>query len=332
MKVWVDCVWVWVWALVFNDEWKVLVNQRWPDANNERGLWEFPGWTVELWDSLEKTVVLEVEQETGVRVEVQKFLWTFDHILENENQHWVNHAFLATHTSWEIQIPEWEKNKILSCMWMPFSDAINLELTRASQDTLSAYYEVFPQARERDLLSHLEDIQWSNKQACLKLYEDHIGKIQTSKWAQFKHQAWEWWYVDHLESIMKYADRLYPMMVEVDDAELPFTLWDAKLVLFLHDLEKPWKYAGTSEEKQEFSSHDDYQDFINAQIEKYEIALSDNQKNALKYIHGEWDDHNPREVVQWPLAAFVHMCDTWSARIRPDFPKEWNRSTDRRDI
>jgi len=44
--------------------------------------------------------------------------------------------------------------------------------------------------------------------------------------------------------------------------------------------------------------------------------------NALKYVHGEGNDYNPEVNVQGPLAAFVHCCDTFSARVWPDFPKE----------
>ncbi len=144
MKAWVDYPWVWVWVLVMNDKWEVLVNKRWPKANNERGLWEFPWGTVEFWDTLEETVKKEVFEETWVKVKVEKLLGTFDHIIVDEKQHWVNNTFLAKMIGWEIRISDDEKEKIEDCQWVKLADSENLELTQASRDTLKSYYNTFP--------------------------------------------------------------------------------------------------------------------------------------------------------------------------------------------
>jgi hypothetical protein len=52
--------------------------------------------------------------------------------------------------------------------------------------------------------------------------------------------------------------------------------------------------------------------------------LTTAHKNALKYVHGEWADFNPTERIQGPLAAFVHTCDTISARIWYEYPQQAN--------
>ncbi len=145
MKPWIDYIWTWVWAIVLNEQWKVLVNQRWPEAHNEVGLWEFPGGTVEFWDSLDVTVVREVKEETWIDIVVERFLWTFDHILSDEGQHWINSVYLTKYVGWDISIPKGEEQKILHPQWMSLEDVENLDLTQASKDTLRAYYEVFPQ-------------------------------------------------------------------------------------------------------------------------------------------------------------------------------------------
>jgi hypothetical protein len=49
----------------------------------------------------------------------------------------------------------------------------------------------------------------------------------------------------------------------------PFSLSDALFILFLHDLEKPWKYAGNEEQKAELKMFQDYKDFIRAKISEY---------------------------------------------------------------
>jgi hypothetical protein len=56
-----------------------------------------------------------------------------------------------------------------------------------------------------------------------------------------KHQAWEGGYVDHLQETMNIGIDLYKTFSQRRD--LTFTLSDLFIVLFLHDLEKPFKYA-----------------------------------------------------------------------------------------
>jgi len=50
---------------------------------------------------------------------------------------------------------------------------------------------------------------------------------------------------------------------------LSFSLSDALLILFLHDLEKPWKYAGNEQQKAELKSFSDYKEFIKSKIIEY---------------------------------------------------------------
>jgi len=133
------------------ETWEVLVSQRWPKSNNERGKWEFPGGTVEFWDTLHDTVAKEIKEETWVDVEVERFLWVFDHILEWESQHWINNVFLARYIGGEISISEEEKEKIIDPQWMDIEKAQNLDLTQASKQTLEAYYKVFPASHTEKL-------------------------------------------------------------------------------------------------------------------------------------------------------------------------------------
>lgn len=102
---------------------------------------------------------------------------------------------------------------------------------------------------------------------------------------------------------------------------LDFTLSDALLVLFLHDLEKPWKLSQSETAMDEFLKHKEDKAFLEAKTAEYGFELTENHWNALKYVHGEGKDFNPHTRVQKPLAAFVHLCDTASARIWFDYPK-----------
>ena len=97
--------------------------------------------------------------------------------------------------------------------------------------------------------------------------------------------------------------------------QFPFSLSDALLVLYLHDLEKPWKYGKNKEQLNYFLSFDNEKEFLQHQVKKYKFKLTESHLNGLKYVHGEGNDYSPTENIQKPLAAFVHSCDVFSARI-----------------
>ncbi len=161
-----------------------------------------------------------------------------------------------------------------------------------------------------------------NRFRCLELYKKDKASIDKAPGSLSKHQAWKGGYVDHLEETMNFAIWLYNLMNE--RRTLPFSISDCLLVLFFHDIEKPFKYdpsklifLNTENEKWEF---------LKKMIKKYNIELSGDHWNALRYIHGEGHDYSQTERIQGPLAAFVHMCDTASARIWFDYPEPHERS------
>ena len=110
---------------------------------------------------------------------------------------------------------------------------------------------------------------------------------------------------------------------------LPFSLSDALLVLFLHDLEKPWKQANKDLGLEKLSGEKEnkkIKDFRNALIKRYCFELTSDHENAIKYAEGEGEDYSVDKRIQGPLAAFVHMCDVWSARGWHDYPSYANDS------
>jgi hypothetical protein len=59
-------------------------------------------------------------------------------------------------------------------------------------------------------------------------------------------------------------------------------------------------------------------------IQKYGIALTDAQQNALRYVEGIPDlEYQPGARIMGELAAFCHMCDICSARLWHDKGGEW---------
>ncbi len=159
-----------------------------------------------------------------------------------------------------------------------------------------------------------------NKNLCKKIYQDNKEIFEKTKGSKIKHQAWKGGYLDHIVEVMNISIKLYNELNKF--RKLPFSLSDSLLVLYLHDLEKPWKYSDNITKKQELKKFKDKIKFIEYKVKEYRFKLTKEQWNGLKYIHGEGEKHNPNKRIQSPLAAFVNSCDNISARIWFDYPKK----------
>ncbi|MEY4440587.1 MAG: hypothetical protein RLY49_213 [Candidatus Parcubacteria bacterium] len=162
----------------------------------------------------------------------------------------------------------------------------------------------------------LNKIDEPNATRCKELFADFKKRFERAPGSLRKHQAWKGGYIHHLEETMNLGLSLYKEMNQF--RALPFSFSDVVLILFLHDLEKPFRYVPM---KNEFKNDEEKKDFINSLIQKYKIKLTANHKNALTYIHGEGDEFHRTKRIQKPLAAFVHCLDTLSARVWFDEPK-----------
>lgn len=115
-----DCIGVGVGAIVFNSEGKVFLAQRGLKATNEKGYWEFPGGQVEYGETLSEAIKREFLEEYAMEIEVLELLSVFDHILVEDNQHWVSPAFIARHIAGKPEILEPEK--CIAIGWFSLSE------------------------------------------------------------------------------------------------------------------------------------------------------------------------------------------------------------------
>lgn len=170
-------------------------------------------------------------------------------------------------------------------------------------------------------------IEEPNRRCCERFLEDNSELLKRARGSKHNHQAWMGGYMSHVTDCMNIAIALYDPLNE--RRLLEFTISDALLVLFLHDIEKPWKYEREDENytyvlRAEMRDRTYVKKFADAKIKEYEFELTNEHRNALKYAEGEIDDYTPGERKMGRLAAFVHMCDVWSARGWHDFPKQRN--------
>ena len=163
---------------------------------------------------------------------------------------------------------------------------------------------------------------------CQKILSDNEEIFSLAKGSNAKHQAWDGGYLDHLQEVMNFAVLYYRTLVETE-RQIPFKLSDALLILFLHDLEKPWKQLRRDEirlenergEKDEKAIRKFKKHKINEYETKTGIFLTEDQWSGLENVEGE-RNYDPFRRVSTELSAFCHVCDYTSARIFWDFPKK----------
>ncbi len=186
------------------------------------------------------------------------------------------------------------------------------------------------QTTYRTIEQLIDLISEPNREICRRILSENRGLFQLVQGASNNHQAWPGGYFDHVQETMNIAAALYQQMNAL--RPLPFSLSDALLVLFLHDIEKPWKYEigsdGKLKYKDELKTKSDCHEFRNRKLAEYGIILTENQENGMKYVEGEHNDYTNLRRVMGPLAAFCHLCDVTSARIWHDHPirenDQWN--------
>jgi hypothetical protein len=178
------------------------------------------------------------------------------------------------------------------------------------------------------LESMLELIEEPNRSACIAILQDNEKLFKTVQGSANNHHTWLGGYYDHVQEVMNIAIVLYTTLSSL--RPLPFSLSDVLLVLYLHDIEKPWRYEVGDDGKLDNKPHMDTPEkqhiFRDKKLKEYDILLTDYQKNGLKYVESEGKDYSGKHRTMNPLAALGHICDVASARVYFDYPLADNDS------
>lgn len=155
-----------------------------------------------------------------------------------------------------------------------------------------------------DALKALED---PRRDDIISFHQEHEHLMKVASGSKKKHQAWKGGYLDHVSEVIRIAKVQYPGLSSI--RTVPIELDSAVVVLYFHDIEKMWKYSiGLPEgfDKDTFL-------FTTLAVD-WNIKFTNDEKNALKYVHGEVFDYSD-ERKMGRLASFCHICDNLSARF-----------------
>ncbi len=102
----------------------------------EVGCWSIVGGKVDFLERLEQCAVREAREEAGVEVELLGLLCVTDHVLPDEEQHWVAPAYLGRIVSGEAK--NCEPDKTREVRWFEFG-SLPENLTITARNAIEAY-------------------------------------------------------------------------------------------------------------------------------------------------------------------------------------------------
>jgi 8-oxo-dGTP diphosphatase len=102
----------------------------------EAGCWSIVGGKLDFLESLEACAVREAREEVGLTITVARLLCVTNHLLPDENQHWVSPAFLGRILSGEPR--NCEPHKTAEVSWFPLRE-LPRNLTITARNAIRAY-------------------------------------------------------------------------------------------------------------------------------------------------------------------------------------------------
>ncbi len=134
MKIGRDYIGVGVGAFILNENNELLLQKRAVPA--EQGYWCIPGGRLEMFEVLKDAVIRETKEETDLDIEVIKLIGVCDHIIKDENAHWVAMSYLCKIKSGIPKIME--PNKASDMKWFDLNNLPD-KLTITTKKALADY-------------------------------------------------------------------------------------------------------------------------------------------------------------------------------------------------
>lgn len=137
MKIGKDYIGVGVGAFILNENNELLLQKRAVPA--EKDHWCIPGGRLEMFETLEYAVIREVKEETDLDIKVIRLMGVCDHIIQDENAHWVAMSYLCKIEKGNPKIME--PDKASDMKWFALNELPD-KLTITTKKALAYYKEI----------------------------------------------------------------------------------------------------------------------------------------------------------------------------------------------
>lgn len=106
-------------AVIVNERSEILLVLR--NRNPEKDTWSIPGGKVDLYETLEQTVIREIKEEVDLDIEVERFLCMAETIRPESQEHWLSVIYLTRIVAGEARNME-EGGAIREVKWFPLDN------------------------------------------------------------------------------------------------------------------------------------------------------------------------------------------------------------------
>jgi ADP-ribose pyrophosphatase len=128
------CPRVGVGVLILDDRGRILLTLR--NLPPEANYWSIVGGKLDYLETLQECAVREAREEVGLHVRIETLLCVTDHLLPQENQHWVSPAYLGRVLGGKARNCEPQKTR--EVRWFGLQD-LPPNLTMTARSAIRAY-------------------------------------------------------------------------------------------------------------------------------------------------------------------------------------------------
>lgn len=131
MKIGIDYIGTSAGAVIKNAEGKYFLAKRGSGARDDVGTWEFPGGTIEFYETREDAAKRNVKRKYDFEIKIVQLLGVYEVIDKVNGDHWISTTFLCEYEGGEPKIMQSEKCSDWG--WFTLREIEKLNLNRISK-------------------------------------------------------------------------------------------------------------------------------------------------------------------------------------------------------
>lgn len=131
MKIGRDFIGVSAGAVIKNNENKYFLAKRGPGARDDVGLWEFPGGSINFYETREQAAKRNIKEKYSLNIEIVKQLGVYDVIDKENEDHWLSTTYLCNYVGGKTKIAD--LNKCTEVGWFTLEEIQELNVSRITK-------------------------------------------------------------------------------------------------------------------------------------------------------------------------------------------------------